>query len=103
MTERSFAGFVFGNLSVGIFFYGTWLLSWWIPAFDRLLDGLNDFQWVASWFIGFFVASFIPLRINRKKACILKAIGFASAFSFALFCLVWVSNLLLAPLYDPMF
>jgi hypothetical protein len=98
MKERSFALFGLGNLCVGIAFYGIWLSSWWIPSVERMQDALTDFQWMASLFVCFFVASFIPLFTAGKTVVVLKSLGFASVFTVGFFCLLVVSIIILGPL-----
>jgi hypothetical protein len=91
MTDRRLLAFCLGNGLVVVFFYGTWLLSWWIPTIDRLQDNITDTQWLAAWFVGFFVASFIPLSAAGKKVSVVQSAGCAFLFTVLLICLMGVS------------
>jgi hypothetical protein len=95
--------FWLGNGSVAVFFYGFWLLGWWIPALDRLADDVTDLQLFTLCFFSFFIASFIPLRTRRKRAAIGLSVVVALAFSGVLYCLLLVSWMFLAPSLDPWF
>jgi len=91
MKGKYLLAFWIGNGLLAVFFYGTWLLSWWIPAIEHLQGDITDSQLMASWFISFFTASFIPLRLAHNKFPVLKSIGFASLFWLFLFCLMVIS------------
>ena len=88
MTRRYPLDFWLGNGVLVVFFYGTWLLSWWIPAVN---DATSGFGWVTYSFICFCGASFIALSTAGKKFVVLKSLGFASVFMVLLFCLICVS------------
>jgi hypothetical protein len=110
MTERRrIAGrrrivFVLGNACVAVLFYGFWLLGWWIRALEDLYDAASAFL-PAVWFVGFFAASFLPLKswIKKPVLSILISVGLAFGFSYLLYALISLSHLLLAPFLDPMF
>jgi len=89
--------FWLGNGFVAAFFYGTWLLSWWVPVIEHWQDSLSDFQLCTASFVSFFTASFIPIRLAHIKFAALKSIGFALLFWFFLFCLIVISIMALGP------
>jgi len=80
MTRRYRLAFWLGNGFLAILFYGTWLLGWWIPAVERLRGNFTDSQLMMVWFVSFFAASFIPIRMAHDRFALLKSIGFASLF-----------------------
>jgi len=90
--------FWIGNGFLAVFFYTTWLLSFWAPAIAHWQDGISDVQRMAVGFVSFFIASFIPLRFSRNKLPMLKSIGFASLFWMLLFGLICISILALVGL-----
>ena len=71
-----------------VFFYGIWLVGWFIPA---VADAGSEFGWGAYSFICFFVTSLMALSATGKKIVVLKSLGFASIFMVLLFCLICVS------------
>jgi len=101
---RSIFAFVIGNGCVAIFYYGFWLLGWWIPMLDDLNHAACQFL-PFLWFGSFFIASFLALRPYIKNPIFPVLISLPTAFGFSLllYGMIAVSHLLLAPFLDPMF
>ena len=88
--------------SVAIFYDGFWLIGYRVNGFDKLSEDMGYFQLIL-WFISFFLASFIPLKPTIKERAVIKCLGLALVFSFALYCLMALSTILLGPYLDPWF
>jgi hypothetical protein len=100
--ERRYPAFWTAIASVAIFYDGFWLIGYRVNAFDKLSEDMGYFQFIL-WFISFFLASFIPLKPAIKERAVIKCLGLALAFSFALYCLMAFSTILLGPHVDPWF
>ena len=103
-SVRGWLAFVLANAFVAIFFDAFWLLGYRIQALDDLSAKMGWFQLVL-WFACFFMASYFSLNaVSKTKERIMRqCLAFAIAFSFLLWCLVFASNLVLAPFIDPWF
>jgi hypothetical protein len=101
---RSIFAFLIGNGCVAIFYYGFWLLGWWIPMLDDLDSAAGEFLPVL-WFASFFAASFLSIKLYIKNLifAVLISLGFAIGLSLSLYGMIAVSHLVLAPFLDPMF
>ena len=102
MTGRRLGVFVIGNAFVVLFFFGFWLLGWWMQSLEDLWHDFLPYL-PALWFVSFFIVSFISLNGFRKWLAALMSLGFALSFSILLYYFLMVCYLVLAPFLDPMF